>query len=838
MLASVVVTLLAMAPSACGDAPVELDLGDVGIGDGGDLVDGGAPDAFAPGDGGARDDGGSPDGGADAGPLDGGPADGGGCATGFQDHDGDGECAPACGAGSCGRFGACDDQSGSVMCACEDGHTGSRCDECARGALDGVILVDGSPEAWEAPHSTLQDALRCIREGDASCEGTLEIWLAEGRQHPDEGVAGDTDDPALAFELPVGTALYGGFRGDECGRVERDPAAYVTVLSGDITQDDAVDAHGVTTTHADAVGINSEHVVTIEAAPSLGTTTVLDGLTISAGRTSAHGGGIDCQAADGEHCDLSLVSVALMGNAVVPDGPALTAHGILATGPSGGALYVERGRVRATDLRIHGSYAYAGGALVQLGGTFDGTGVAISSTDARYAVAAFRDTAVSLNASEVSDNQADWSSGLHIEGHLGTLVWEGGRCERNVGKTHGACVAFRPFDVFGPALPFLAPNDSNRTRWASRPHDLILREVHIADNEFTGSSGTAGVTVSKAKVLFDRVVAERNRDRGLATSGNRVGVLDMAYGDFTAVDSRFENNVGGWAGALRLSASDVRIHRSAFIGNTADGVRAVGAVDITYSWSTALPIVIAGCVFDGNTGKHSTLRVESLDGPALITSSTFRGNTSLTDDFGILTALYVPEVRVENGAFVGNALAVGPVAHLHGITTSIRGSTFAGNQSGDGGPSVRLRSQEYEPSVAHIEGSILWDADLSTSVFVTLDNHPTALTVTRSVIRGGDPSVVLETPGAGTVTYEATNRSTDPRFVDLAGADAVAGTEDDDLHLMSGSPAVDLADASQLPADVADLDGDGDTTEPTPLDVAGDPRVQGAGLDSGAFESM
>ena len=63
-----------------------------------------------------------------------------------------------------------------------------------------------------------------------------------------------------------------------------------------------------------------------------------------------------------------------------------------------------------------------------------------------------------------------------------------------------------------------------------------------------------------------------------------------------------------------------------------------------------------------------------------------------------------------------------------------------------------------------------------------------------------------------------------PFFVDLYGADNMVGTEDDDLRLAYGSPCIDAADNTAVLADVADLDGDGDTAERTPLDLGGNPR--------------
>ena len=52
----------------------------------------------------------------------------------------------------------------------------------------------------------------------------------------------------------------------------------------------------------------------------------------------------------------------------------------------------------------------------------------------------------------------------------------------------------------------------------------------------------------------------------------------------------------------------------------------------------------------------------------------------------------------------------------------------------------------------------------------------------------------------------------------------VLGTADDGLRIDAGSPCIDAGDNSAVPADVSDLDGDGDTVEPLPLDVTGCPR--------------
>jgi hypothetical protein len=71
-------------------------------------------------------------------------------------------------------------------------------------------------------------------------------------------------------------------------------------------------------------------------------------------------------------------------------------------------------------------------------------------------------------------------------------------------------------------------------------------------------------------------------------------------------------------------------------------------------------------------------------------------------------------------------------------------------------------------------------------------------------------------------------------FVSLASlADAIDIVT---LLPIDGSPALDSGDSEWLPADLADLDGDGDTDEPLPHDRAGLPRISGSAPDRGAFE--
>ncbi len=104
-------------------------------------------------------------------------------------------------------------------------------------------------------------------------------------------------------------------------------------------------------------------------------------------------------------------------------------------------------------------------------------------------------------------------------------------------------------------------------------------------------------------------------------------------------------------------------------------------------------------------------------------------------------------------------------------------------------------------------------------------------------ISGGFPNISNSTiQGLSTFTGVG-NISQNPQFVDPLGPDGVAGTLDDDLRLMPNSPAIDAGDNALLPDDLLDVDGDGDTTETSPLDLDGTPRIKNGTVDMGAYEA-
>ena len=99
------------------------------------------------------------------------------------------------------------------------------------------------------------------------------------------------------------------------------------------------------------------------------------------------------------------------------------------------------------------------------------------------------------------------------------------------------------------------------------------------------------------------------------------------------------------------------------------------------------------------------------------------------------------------------------------------------------------------------------------------------LVMSNSIVRGGASGTSIGTQN--------------PLFLNtsnIKGADGKWFTNDDGFQLSASSPAKSAGLLSAILSDVFDIDADGNITEASPLDLAGNPRPYGAALDLGAYE--
>jgi hypothetical protein len=196
-------------------------------------------------------------------------------------------------------------------------------------------------------------------------------------------------------------------------------------------------------------------------------------------------------------------------------------------------------------------------------------------------------------------------------------------------------------------------------------------------------------------------------------------------------------------------------------------------------------------------------------------------------------------------------------AILSSGSTVLINCSFVGNASGLGGAIVDMSSTGLTAVNCTLVGNV------ANSVAAIVGFAPTQLRNTIVWDDGSTPPVTMihvdalaeyccvrhctGLPWAGTGCIDTPPllvRDPDP------GLDGIWGTLDDDygdVRLSAGSPSIDAADSTALPADVFDLDEDDDTTERVPVDLDGAPRVvddpdsddTGVGdpcVDMGAYE--
>ncbi len=274
-------------------------------------------------------------------------------------------------------------------------------------------------------------------------------------------------------------------------------------------------------------------------------------------------------------------------------------------------------------------------------------------------------------------------------------------------------------------------------------------------------------------------------DASLGGGANQGGGVHVVTATATLKNCQVFSNTAQLGGGMFNLSSDSKLVNVNFYRNTAQ----TGAG--MYNTNSAPRLV--NVTFNGNTASASGGGMANAAGSSpTLANVTFSGNAASTSGGGIYNANSAPQIV---------------------------NVTLSSNSAGQGGGVFNSSSN---PTITN---SILW-SNASGQISGT-----GSLSVSYCLVQGGYAG------GSHII-------SGDPLFVrdPGAGADATWGTDDDDygdLRLRSTSPAIDQGRNAAVPPDTLDLDGDGNTAETLPLDMAGNPRINGTPpvVDLGAYEA-
>jgi hypothetical protein len=228
-------------------------------------------------------------------------------------------------------------------------------------------------------------------------------------------------------------------------------------------------------------------------------------------------------------------------------------------------------------------------------------------------------------------------------------------------------------------------------------------------------------------------------------------------------------------------------------------------------------VMVVDCVFQNNTGTNGGA-IACLGGQLNLVNTDCSGNRA----WGFGGAVFSLEGHLDltncllSGNIAGYEAAGGAAIFNINGDVKIVNCTIADNPSpsgaalsgfGWGSPGMTV---QIANSILHNGGNEIWS------------NQPEQIDVTHSDIQGG-------WSGTG-------NIQNDPLFISRGKFSIEGRWNHGDYQVKPGSPVINMGNTTALPPDIADIDRNGNTTEPIPLDLGLDTRVQDNRVDIGAYE--
>ncbi|MCY2992804.1 MAG: right-handed parallel beta-helix repeat-containing protein, partial [Planctomycetota bacterium] len=436
-----------------------------------------------------------------------------------------------------------------------------------------------------------------------------------------------------------------------------------------------------------------------------------------------------------------------------------------------------------------------------------------------------------------------------------------------------------PLTIDASALDSLTVDADGR----SRVFRVIARDVVLDSLTITGGYADSGAGIYNSGTLTVR--NSTLTDNAATNSG---GGIYSYYGTLSVTNSTLSDNSAGSGGGIYNASGTVVVTDATLSDNSASSGGGIYASSGT--------VTVANSTLSGNSATSYGGGIYSSSCTLAVTNATFSHNSAGESGGGIYVPLwssnYVITLSVTNSTFsnnwagyIGGGIGVDESYVYEYSSTlldllSITNSTFSGNGAGYSGGGIGFENyllEGYPPrysvtrsgtlSIANSTFSGNWAGTSGGGIFsssgsLTITNSTLAansagsggaiysngaLTLANSILWGNSGEEL-----GGFVGLIGTRNliGVEPGFVRnpsdggdgwhddpaTTAVDEAANNDYGDLHLAGHSAAIDYGDNYQLPLDKQDLDRDGVTEEPIPVDRESHPRIVGAAVDCGAFE--
>lgn len=385
-------------------------------------------------------------------------------------------------------------------------------------------------------------------------------------------------------------------------------------------------------------------------------------------------------------------------------------------------------------------------------------------------------------------------------------------------------------------------NNSYHVLTAANISDAELDGLYIdgghADNPIVadGSNG-AGVIARKSSFTAVNCIFQGNEaiDWPIGVSG-RGGSVYARRSKLHFIECLFRESIAGERGGGVYSEASTLLYDDCTFAACITGGDGGGAFNDSNSYAEIRNAWFLVCSAIGNGGS-----LHNDGATALVVGSRIQGSNA-TYGAGVFSKgakldlvncefVWFNSASLDGGAIFGNSTTTtlmnclitgndaggvgGAIAHSEAKLV-VTNSTIAGNSAGSGAAGIDLSNG----SGAKVTNTILWNN--STGGVVS--------EATQIATSGGSSLAINYSDVSGLTGFlgGVGNIGVDPLFSAPGALDYRLGV---------GSPCRNAGNNAALPSDIADLDGDGNVLEATPLDLDLAARIQAFLVDMGAYEA-